>query len=101
MGRCADSTEVVLCRAVELLMVVLVQRLTEPFNSAQRGPQIVGDRVGECLQFLVGGFELQTPAHDFLLGSASLGNIARDFYKSAQGAAIVTQGRDHNVCPKA
>ncbi len=82
-------------------MVVLVQRLTESLDCAQRGSQVVRDGVRECLQFLVRGLELQTAPHDFLLGFSFLGNITGDFHKAAQNTDVVTQWRNYHVCPEA
>src|SRR5207245_9055874 len=101
MRRRADSTQIVLRSVVELLLVVFVQRLAESLDCAQWGSQVVRDGVRECLQFLVGGLELQTAPHDFLLGFSFLGNITGDFHKAAQNTDVVTQWRNYHVCPEA
>jgi len=62
-------------------MVVLVQRLTESLDCAQRGSQVVRDGVRECLQFLVRGLELQT-GRTSSCSLSFLANITGDFSQS-------------------
>ena len=54
LRRVADPGQVAPALDVEPVAVVLGQRLAEPVDRAQRGAQVVGDRVAERLQLLGG-----------------------------------------------
>jgi hypothetical protein len=57
-SRLANPAAIVERALVELVGVVLDQRLGETINGAQGGAQIVRHRVGEAFQFAVGGAQL-------------------------------------------
>ena len=60
--------QVVACPVVvELVAVVLEQRLAEAVDAAQRRAQVVGDRIAERLELLVGGLQLGRALDDPLL----------------------------------
>ncbi len=58
LGAGPNAVDVVFARIVQLVAIVLEESLGEPVDPAQRRSQIVRDRVGECLELLVGCGEL-------------------------------------------
>src|SRR5712692_4797149 len=87
----ADTVQVVAAFVVQTIAIVLEQHLTETVHAAQGRTEIVGHRVTEGLQLLVGGFELGGALDDALL--ELFGELAEAILGGGQsGRALLERG---------
>jgi hypothetical protein len=81
-----DALEVVIGLGIDVVHVILDQDTGEALNGAQRGTQVVRDRIGEGFEFLVGRlelggafedapFEISVQSADFFLGLLTRRNV--------------------------
>lgn len=91
-----DAPGVAVTGLAEGVGVVLKQCGAETANRSQRSAQVVGDRVREALQVLVGPFEIGCPAAKLGLGLQLRGNVPGDRRRPHQRAALVVHGRDRH-----
>src|SRR5260370_17119706 len=66
---------------IESVSSVFEQGLAEAIDAAKRGAQVVGDRVAEGIEFLVGGFQLAGTKKSLLFGQLAFRYVAQDSRK--------------------
>jgi hypothetical protein len=74
----SGALQILFSLIVEPVGVVLKQGLAEAVDGPQRRAQIMRHRVGERLEFLVGGFELCAPPENIVFGALALLHLVVD-----------------------